>query len=127
MEAIAAKKNNHGANIRRWREWRGVNQDVLAEKIGVSQATFSGYEKKAKLETEILEKVANALDIPVEAITELEEGSAINIINAHDNQSIVNYSPTFNPIDKIVELYDKLLKAEQEKVAILQEILKDKE
>ncbi len=32
-----AKKCNHGANIRRWREWRNVNQDVLAEEIGVSQ------------------------------------------------------------------------------------------
>ena len=48
-----AKKCNHGANIRRWREWRNVNQDVLAEEIGVSQATLSGYEKKETLEQEI--------------------------------------------------------------------------
>ena len=45
MEATV-KKSNHGANVRRWREWRNVNQDVLAEQIGVSQATLSGYEKK---------------------------------------------------------------------------------
>ena len=31
-----------------------------------------------------------------------------------------------NPIDKIVELYERLLKAEQEKVAMLHEIIKDK-
>lgn len=30
------------------------------------------------------------------------------------------------PIDKIVELYERLLKAEQEKVAMLHEIIKDK-
>jgi transcriptional regulator with XRE-family HTH domain len=126
METPTVKKSNHGANVRRWREWRGVKQDVLAEQIGVSQATFSGYEKKDKLEQEILEKIANALDIPIEAITELEEGTAINIINAHDNQSIINYYPSFNPIDKVVELYEKLLKSEQEKVALLQEALKDK-
>lgn len=64
-----AKKCNHGANIRRWREWRNVNQDVLAEEIGVSQATLSGYEKKETLEQEILDKIAVALNIPVEAIT----------------------------------------------------------
>ena len=46
-----AKKCNHGANIRRWREWRNVNQDVLAEEIGVSQATLSGYEKKENYTT----------------------------------------------------------------------------
>jgi hypothetical protein len=55
----------------------------------------------------------------VEAITELEQGTAINIINAHDNQSIVNYNPTFNPIDKVVELYD-------EKIALYERMLKKK-
>lgn len=122
------RKSNHGANIRRWREWRNINQDVLAEQIGVSQATLSGYEKKDKLEQDILEKVAKALDIPVEAITEMENGASINIIaNTFDNQSsAVNWCPTFNPIDKIIELYDKLLESEKEKVALLQEVLKDK-
>jgi len=128
MESTAVKKSNHGANVRRWREWRNINQDVLAEQIGVSQTTLSSYEKKEKLEPEILEKIAKALDIPVEAITEIGEGTTVNIINAHNNQSvsaIVN-SPNFNPIDKIVELYDKLLEAEKEKVVMLQEVLKYK-
>ena len=108
MEATA-KRSNHGANARRWREWRNINQDVLAERIGVSQATLSGYEKRDKLEPDILAKIAEALNIPVEAITEMEEGASINIVaNTFDNQSsAVNWCPTFNPIDKIVELYDK--------------------
>ncbi len=128
MEATTVKKSNHGANVRRWREWRNINQDVLAEQIGVSQATFSGYEKKDKLEQEVLEKIAKALNIPVEAITEMEEGSTINIVaNTFDNySSAVNWCPSFNPIDKVVELYDKLLQAEKEKVAMLQEIVRDK-
>jgi len=127
MEVIA-KRGNHGANARRWREWRNINQDVLAEQIGVSQATLSGYEKRDKLEPDILAKIAEALNIPVEAITEMEEGASINIVaNTFDNQSsAVNWCPTFNPIDKIVELYDKLLEAEKEKVAMLQEVLRDK-
>ena len=125
MEATV-KKSNHGANVRRWREWRNVNQDVLAEQIGVSQATLSGYEKRDKLEIEILEKIAKALNIPVGAITELGNDASINIVNAYDNSGSINYSPTFTPLDKIVELYDKLLEAEKEKVAMLQEVLRDK-
>jgi transcriptional regulator with XRE-family HTH domain len=129
MNMTTVKKNNHGANVRRWREWRNINQDVLAEQIGISQTTLSVYEKKDKLEPEILEKIAKALGIPVEAITELEDGTAINIIsstfNGHASGSI-NYNPSFDPIDKIVELYDKLLEAEKEKVIMLQEIIKDK-
>ena len=127
MEATA-KRSNHGANARRWREWRNINQDVLAERIGVSHATLSGYEKRDKLEPDILAKIAEALNIPVEAITEMEEGASINIVaNTFDNQSsAVNWCPTFNPIEKIFELYDKLLEAEKEKVAMLQEVLRDK-
>ncbi|MGV8092173.1 MAG: helix-turn-helix domain-containing protein [Mangrovibacterium sp.] len=126
METQSVKKSNHGANVRRWREWRGVKQDVLAEQIGVSQATFSGYEKKDKLEQEVLEKIAGALDIPIEAITELGQEAAINIVNAYDNAGSINFNPSFNPIDKIAELYERLLKSEQEKVALLQEALKDR-
>lgn len=130
METTFTRRNSHGANLKRWREWRGIKQEVLADKIGVSQATLSGYEKKDELEPEVLEKITKALDIPIEAITELNEGALINIYsgtwqdNATAARSIQNQ--TFNPIDKIVELYERLLKAEQEKVAMLHEIIKDK-
>lgn len=104
----------------------------MAEQIGVSQATLYGYEKKDKLESEILEKIAKALEIPVEAITEISNESPINIFSGVWNDNAVASGsgsmcyPTFNPIDKIVELYDKLLEAEKEKVAMLQEVLRDK-
>lgn len=129
MDATAVKKNNHGANARRWREWRDVKQDALADQIGVSQATLSGYEKKSKLEPEVIEKIAKALDIPEEAITELGESTSINIFSGtwQDNAAnCQNYNPTFNPLEKVVELYERLLKAEQEKVAMLQEIVEGK-
>lgn len=135
MEAATVKKSNHGANVRRWREWRNINQDVLADQIGVSQATLSSYEKKEKLEQEILEKIAKALDIPVEAITEMEEGTSINIVaNTFDNySSAVNWCPTFNPLDKVVELYEeknalyeRMLKEKDSVIELLQEVMKEK-
>lgn len=128
METTSVKKSNHGANARRWREWRDVKQDVLADQIGVSQATLSGYEKKSKLDPDIIEKIAKALDIPEEAITEIGEGTSINIFSGtwQDNANCQNYNPTFNPLEKVVELYERLLKAEQEKVALLQEIVQSK-
>jgi len=138
MEGTTIKKSNHGTNVRRWREWRGIKQEVLADQIGVSQATLSVYEKKEKLEQEILEKIAKALDIPVEALTELGQDTAINIIsntfsdfkdNAVANQ---NY-PTFNPIDKVVQLYDekialyeRMLKEKEEIISLLREVVKER-
>ncbi len=135
MEETSIKKSNHGPNVRRWREWRNINQDVLAEQIGVSQATLSSYEKKDKLEQDILEKIAKVLDIPVEAITELEQGASINIISStlHDNSGSIFNQPTFNPIDKVVELYDekialyeRMLKDKEEAISLLHEVLKER-
>ena len=130
-----AKKCNHGANRRRWREWRNVNQDVLAEEIGVSQATLSGYEKKETLEQEILDKIAVALNIPVEAITELDNAASINIVSStlYDKAGSIFNNPTFNPIDKVIELYneknalyERMLKEKDSVIELLKEIVKDK-
>ena len=90
--------------------------------------TLSTYEKRSNLEPEVIEKIAKALDIPEEAITELGEATSINIVSGtwQDNANCQNYNPTFTPLEKVVELYERLLKAEQEKVAMLQEVLKDK-
>ena len=83
METTFTRRNSHGANLKRWREWRGIKQEVLADKIGVSQATLSGYEKKDELEPEVLEKITKALDIPTEAITSLMKERLSIFILAH--------------------------------------------
>lgn len=82
------------------------------------------------IEEELLSQVAKVLKVPVEAIKNFDEEAAINIVsntvNNHDNasgNSLFSYYPTFNPIDKIVELYDALLKSEKEKIELMQKIL----
>lgn len=73
------------------------------------------------------------MNISVQTITDFSEDATFNIIantftDFKDNAvaSAMNYYPTFNAMDKIVELFERLLKAEQEKVVLLQEVLKDK-
>ncbi|HAI19277.1 MAG TPA: transcriptional regulator, partial [Xanthomarina gelatinilytica] len=38
----------------------------------------------------------------------------------------INIQPSFNPIDKVVELYERLVQAQQDKVTYLEELLKNK-
>lgn len=82
------------------------------------------------IEPALLEQVAKVLKVPVEAIKNFDEEAAVNIIGNtvtnHDNASVFNYYPTFNPIDKIVELYEALVKSEREKVELLQKLLDGK-
>ncbi|MGM5631427.1 helix-turn-helix transcriptional regulator [Apibacter raozihei] len=123
------EKGLQGKVIKSIREHLNIPVSEIALKLGINKQEYLELEKKEKLDVEILEKIAKALDIPVEAITELEQGTTVNIVantftdfkdNAVANQ---NY-PTFNTVDKIVELYEKLLETEKEKVRLLEEVLK---
>lgn len=127
--SIDAKKRNDGYNAKRIREILGVKQEDLAERLGLSQKSVSKMEQTEVLKDDQLESIAKALHVPVDAIKNYSDDATLNIIvNAlHDNSSIIqNYYPTFNTVDKLVELYERLLETEREKVALLEEVLKKK-
>lgn len=131
METSAKPANNHiGRKIGRIREMRGIKQETLASELGVSQQTISRIEQSETIEEDVLEKIAQALGLPADAIKNFSEEAVINIISStlHNTSGLVNYNPsfTFNPIEKIVELYDekielleRLLKAEKEKYDLI--------
>ena len=47
-----------------------------------------------------------------------------NIDNAYAS-GYITYIANINPLEKVIELYERLLKSEQEKLAILQEVIQD--
>ena len=129
-----AEKTGHiGRKISKIRELRGMKQEALAIAIGVSQQTVSNIENSETVEETVLQKVADALEVTVEGIKNFSEEAVLNIIgNTYnvDNSSAVNYGCTFNPLDKVIalfdekeKLYERLLKAEQDKVAYLERLM----
>ncbi|WP_017730610.1 helix-turn-helix domain-containing protein [Nafulsella turpanensis] len=129
--ATMPEKVHEGKNVKRIREILGIKQDALAFELGLSQQAVSQMEQKEKLEPELLEKVAQQLGVPAEAIRSFSEEAAINIIastftNNDNSATNFNYHCTFNPMEKIVELYDALLKAEREKIALLEKMMEQK-
>ena len=128
------KSKHLGRNISRIRELRGIKQDALAMAIGVSQQTISNIENSETVEEEKLELIAKELGVTAEALKNFSDEAVFNIINntynnnSSDSSTIiassVNYQPTFNTIEKMVELYERLVQAEKEKVAYLEKLLK---
>jgi transcriptional regulator with XRE-family HTH domain len=125
------QKIHEGRNVRRFREMLGMKQDALAYELGEdwTQKKISQLEQKETIDADILEQVAKVLKVPVEAIKNLNDEGAINIIantfTNHDHSSpqfasTIYNTPTFNPLDKVVELYERLLQVEREKNEILQ-------
>lgn len=114
-----------GRNVKRIREILGMKQEAFATELGISQQAISALEQKEALDREMLEKVARVLKVNPEAIKNFNGEAALNIIgntvHNHDNGALINYFPTFNPLDKLLELmeenkklYERLLQAEKE-------------
>ena len=109
----------------------GIKQETLAAELNMTQQAFSKLEQKEQIEDEMLDKIAKILLVSTEALNTMIEEDTINYFNTFTNSVnehffSQNCQYTFNPIDKIVELYERLVKAEQEKVALLEEQLKNK-
>jgi transcriptional regulator with XRE-family HTH domain len=119
------KQLHHGRNIKRLREMIGMKQETLALELGGdwNQKKISLLEQKDLVDEPLLQQVAGALKIPVEAIQNFDEEAALNIIsNTFNDNAVLNgilYHPTFNPIDKIVELYES-------KIALYERMLTEK-
>lgn len=128
-DTVIMPRVHQGRNIKRFRDILGVKQEALAAKLEMTQQAFSKLEQKEQIDEKTLSKVAEALQIPVEAIKNMTDEAAFNIIgNTFQNDSsayVYQYKCNFNPIDKVIELYERMLKAEQEKVSLLQEALRD--
>ena len=126
-----SKPKHIGRNISRIRELRGMKQGALADAIGTSQQTISGIETSETVDFEKLVQIAKALGVTVEAIENFTEESVFNFFNNfYDNSAnngaqgnTTNNHCNFNPLDKVVELYERLVLAEREKVEYLEKLL----
>lgn len=106
-----------------------MKQDVLAEALGVSQQTISNIENSENIEPETLIKIAEVLGVTPEAIENFSEEAVFNILNNtfNDSSSVShNYLGVINPLEKIIELYERLVQSEKEKNAYLEKMLNDK-
>jgi transcriptional regulator with XRE-family HTH domain len=114
-----------GRKISKIRELRNMKQEALAAELGISQQAISKIEQSADIDGEVLEKIAKVLVLTSEAIKAFTEEAIFNIISntfhntSSDNSTLIasslNYQPTFNTVEKIVELYERLLQSEREK------------
>ena len=128
--------NTPGPHVKRFREMQLIKQEGLAYMLGDdwNQKKISVLEQKEEIDDALLQQIAEQLKIPVEAIKNFDEEQAIfNIQNNYEGSTLnhssnyqYNYKPSFNPIDKIVELYEALVKSEREKIELLQKMLDKK-
>ncbi|WP_343680854.1 helix-turn-helix transcriptional regulator [Chryseobacterium arthrosphaerae] len=131
------KKIHQGRNIKRFREMLGIKQEALAFELGDdwNQKKVSLLEQKETVESDILAQVAKILKVPAEAIENFNEEQAVNVIaNTYSFQDFkdnaiasgFNYQPSFNPVDKMIELYERMLQQQKEMIEKLEKLIDKK-
>ena len=112
-----------GRKISKIRELKGIKQETMAIELGISQQAVSKIEQNAEIEDDALSKIAKVLGVSPDAIKNYSDDAIVTFFNTFNDQSgagaffsSTNLHCTFNPIEKIIELYD-------EKVALLERLL----
>lgn len=113
-----------GPNIKFLRNLKGLKQEAVAIELGISQAEYSLIENSDFIDDEIIFQIAKILNVTAEVIKEFNESQAFySIENKVDNATITENAhgihQVFSPIEKVVELYERLLASEKEKIEIL--------
>jgi transcriptional regulator with XRE-family HTH domain len=118
-------KIHEGRNLKRFREMLGIKQDFLAFELGEewNQQRISLLEQKEKIDADILEQVSAILKIPAEALRNFDEQQAITVISStfNDNSQLSTLINNYNnPIDAVLKLHE-------EKMALYERMLKEKD
>ena len=131
---IKEKENQRhvGRNLQRIRVYLGMKQEARAADLGVNQQIISKIEKQEEIEEGFLKRIAEVLGISEEVIKDFDVEKTIFNINHHNykDANISEGATTYaivqqiNPLEKIVELYERLLKSEQDKIEILKKYMK---
>lgn len=142
-EELTTGKVHHGHNIRRTRIENNMSQKALSQLVNLSQSAVSKYELTRMIDDEMLHRFARALKVPAEYLKNLEEdapsvvfeNNTVNMNNSEQSAggsdiSIGFVQPSiadedhrinnYNPIEKVAELYERLLKEKDEKYAALE-------
>lgn len=135
------RKPHHGMNVKRLREHLQIKQEYLAVQMGLSQQAISNMEQRETIDAPTLEKISAILKVPIELIKNFDdEKTVMNIQNNFEGSTLnhssnyqYNHQPTFNPIDKLMEvveknekLYERIVQLEKEKSELLQRMLDEK-
>ena len=96
MEHKTKPRSKHiGRKIGRMREVLGIKQEVVADKLGISQQAVSKIEPSEHVDEMMLGRVAEALGVNPEAIKNFNEEATINYIQQNYEGSNQDASNVF--------------------------------
>ncbi|ADX67154.1 MULTISPECIES: helix-turn-helix domain-containing protein [Flavobacteriales] len=109
-----------GYKIRKVREIKNLSQSYMADKLSISQSSYSDIENcKTKISEEKLNEIARVLEVDSETIKNFNDQVVFNACSQSGYYNTNNITSTA----KIEELYKELIKSKDEQILQLQEQL----
>lgn len=134
FDTMPNHKVHESRNVKRFREMLGIKQDALAADLceDWNQQKISLLEQKETIDPTLLQQIATALKIPAEAIQNFDEEQAVNVIantfneRSFENAFASNCTFDFNPVEKMIELYERMLQQQKEMIYKLERLIEKK-
>jgi transcriptional regulator with XRE-family HTH domain len=108
-----------GTKIKKVRELKNYTQEYMAQKLNVSQSTYSRYEKEdGDITISLLREISEIFGMKVDDLINFDEKFIFNNYGtAHDKSFSVNYQAVG---DKERELYEKTIALLEDKIKYLE-------
>lgn len=107
-----------GNKIGRMREILGIKQEYMALALGVNQQRISRMEKMKNVDPNTVMKIAKIFGVSVEAIENFNEELVIDYMKSMTKHHVNNFHASCNcseTLQKVIDLYEKMLQIEREK------------
>jgi transcriptional regulator with XRE-family HTH domain len=114
-----------GSNIKKISELKNFNQNYVATALGISQKSYSNIEKsKNKITIELIQKIAEVLNVSFSKIVELNTEVILNNYNQRGGIGQINTSSNQNAMaDNTMELFEKILLEKDKQIELLKKTI----
>jgi transcriptional regulator with XRE-family HTH domain len=111
-----------GENIKKIRTHKNMTQEEVAKKLNISPQAYAKIESgDTKLDIKRFQEIADILEIPLEDIHKLIDGSMNIVVRNNGNQQIGKHSTFHQESDKTNELLEKIITEQKEEIRFLRE------
>ena len=110
-----------GTKIRQIRDLKGLNQENMANELGISVTGYGKIERnEVSVNYERLEQISTVLGVKVEHLIGFDNNLALNNFNNTVEQQI----GTFNFPNELKQLYEDKIKLLEDKIKLLEDKIK---
>ena len=117
---------NIGEKIRQIRDLKGLSQEYLSDKLGISQRAYSKIERnEIKIDWEKITEISKVFEIDPMDLISFDDNLIFN--NCTQSGKFVNSQAHFNLPEKLIDQYESRIESLEKELDFLREMMRKSE